>query len=76
MRGRSCVISFRNGFYDDEDYNDVGLCRPVDRRGMREDGPTASSRAATKYTCLMHPEVVQGQGGELSKVRMKLVEKK
>jgi len=35
-----------------------------------------SSSAGTKYTCPMHPEVVQDKPGSCSKCEMKLVEKK
>jgi hypothetical protein len=36
----------------------------------------ASDTAATKYTCPMHPEVVQDKAGSCPKCGMKLVEKK
>jgi len=36
----------------------------------------ASSSAGTKYTCPMHPEVMQDKPGNCPKCGMKLVEKK
>jgi hypothetical protein len=37
---------------------------------------SATQNTATKYTCSMHPDVVQDQPGDCPKCGMKLVEKR
>jgi hypothetical protein len=44
--------------------------------GCAKTEPAASESAAVKYTCPMHPEVVQDKAGSCPKCRMKLVKKK
>ena len=44
--------------------------------GCAKTEPAASSSAGMKYTCPMHPEVVQDKAGSCPKCGMKLVEKK
>ena len=51
----------------------VGLLTGV---GCAKTETAGSSTAATKYTCPMHPEVVQDKAGSCPKCGMKLVEKK
>jgi len=44
--------------------------------GCAKTEPEATGSAGTKYTCPMHPEVVQDKQGSCPKCGMKLVEKK
>jgi hypothetical protein len=44
--------------------------------GCARTEPAASSSAGAKYTCPMHPEVVQEKPGSCPKCGMKLVEKR
>jgi len=48
----------------------------VEFMGCSSDQPAAKNEKATKYTCPMHPEVVQDKAGDCPKCGMKLVEKK
>ncbi len=44
--------------------------------GCNKSGPATSSSSSIKYTCTMHPEIVQDTPGNCPKCGMKLVEKK
>lgn len=44
--------------------------------GCSSNQPAAQNEKAAKYTCPMHPEVVQDKLGNCSKCGMKLVEKR
>jgi hypothetical protein len=44
--------------------------------GCAKTEPAGSSGTGTKYTCPMHPEVVQDKEGSCPKCGMKLLEKK
>jgi hypothetical protein len=47
----------------------------VAQQGAEKPDATAASAAAQKYTCTMHPEVVQDKPGKCPKCGMKLVPK-
>ena len=51
-------------------------CSVVGVSGCKEKASNQSSGQAVKYTCAMHPEVVQDKPGICPKCRMALVEKK
>ena len=48
----------------------------VGMTGCKEKSSTQSGGQAVKYTCSMHPEVVQDKAGNCPKCGMGLVEKK
>lgn len=52
----------------------AGCSKESTREAQSSDSKTQS--AATKYTCSMHPEVVQDKPGDCPKCGMKLVEKR
>lgn len=52
----------------------AGCSRETPADGKSSD--PASQKAAVKYTCSMHPEVVQDKAGNCPKCGMKLVEKR
>jgi hypothetical protein len=47
-----------------------------DQAAQSSDPPAAQGAKSAKYTCSMHPEVVQDKPGDCPKCGMKLVEKK
>ena len=48
----------------------------VGTTGCKKESPTQDSGQAVKYTCSMHPEVVQDKPGKCPKCSMALVEKR
>lgn len=53
----------------------LGVAIPA-MTGCKKPEPATNVNAAVKYTCPMHPEVVQDAAGNCPKCGMKLVEKK
>ena len=51
-------------------------CAALLTGGCAKDRTKTAGGAGTKYTCPMHPEVVQDKPGNCPKCGMKLVEKK
>ena len=51
-------------------------CNKSDHEHGASEAPGHEHSTATKYTCSMHPEVVQDKPGDCPKCGMKLVEKK
>ena len=54
----------------------VAGCKKSEHEHGSVEQPGHERSAATKYTCPMHPEVVQDKPGNCPKCGMKLVEKK
>ena len=51
-------------------------CKKSEHEHGAVEQPGHEHSTATKYTCPMHPEVVQDKAGDCPKCGMKLVEKK